>query len=226
MLAAGASVPEVALALGLTRNTVAYHRDYVPPDAREIPDLRASVGRVGTRERVEAMLADGLTQNEIARRLGIGKSTVSYHARRLGKPRDEKATRRYDWAAVQAFYDEGHSITECQQAFGFSRQSWHDAVKRGDVVSRPHGMPVHELLAVGTRRSRFNLKSRLIGAGLKQNRCELCGIDSWLGAPLSLALHHVNGDGLDNRLENLQLLCPNCHSQTENYAGRKARVGP
>jgi DNA-binding CsgD family transcriptional regulator/5-methylcytosine-specific restriction endonuclease McrA len=226
MLAAGASVPEVALALGLTRNTVAYHRDYTNPPAREIPDLRGSVGRVGTRERVQAMLADGLTQNEIARRLGITKSTVSYHVRRLGKPRDERGARRYDWAAVQSFYDLGHSVTECQRAFGFSRQSWNDAVKRGDVVSRPHALPVDQLLVAGARRSRFNLKCRLLGAGLKENRCELCGIDTWLGAPLSLALHHVNGDGLDNRLENLQLLCPNCHSQTENFSGRKMRVGP
>jgi 5-methylcytosine-specific restriction endonuclease McrA len=35
-----------------------------------------------------------------------------------------------------------------------------------------------------------------------------------------VALHHINGDRLDNRLENLQLLCPNCHSQTSTYSGR------
>jgi hypothetical protein len=64
-------------------------------------------------------------------------------------------------------------------------------------------------------------EAALISAGLKANRCEVCGIEEWLGAPLSMALHHVNGDGSDNRLENLQMLCPNCHSQTENFAGRK-----
>jgi hypothetical protein len=38
--------------------------------------------------------------------------------------------------------------------------------------------------------------------------------------PLSMALHHVNGDGSDNRLENIKFLCPNCHAQTSNYGGR------
>jgi hypothetical protein len=41
---------------------------------------------------------------------------------------------------------------------------------------------------------------------------------------LSLALHHRNGDGEDNRLENLELLCPNCHSQTDTFAGRNRRA--
>jgi 5-methylcytosine-specific restriction endonuclease McrA len=58
---------------------------------------------------------------------------------------------------------------------------------------------------------------------MKVNQCEACGISTWLGAPLTLALHHVNGDRLDNRLENLQLLCPNCHSQTPTFAGRNGR---
>ncbi len=38
-----------------------------------------------------------------------------------------------------------------------------------------------------------------------------------------MALHHINGEGTDNRLENLQLLCPNCHSQTPNFSGRNVR---
>jgi len=48
----------------------------------------------------------------IARQLGISKSTVSYHKRRLGQAMDTRCNRRYDWAAVQRFYDAGHSITE------------------------------------------------------------------------------------------------------------------
>jgi transposase-like protein len=169
---------------------------------------------------VHALLEAGLSGGEIARRLGISKSTVSYHKRRLGHPVDERCNRRYDWAAVQRFYDEGHTITQCQERFGFARKTFMDAVARGVIVSRPHGAPVGKYLVRGRRVNRTHLKGRLLAAGLKRNRCERCGIEDWLGEPLAMALHHVNGEGTDNRLENLMMLCPNCHAQTPNFAGR------
>ena len=142
--------------------------------------------------------------------------TVSYYLRRLGVPKQRQG--RYDWNEVQAYYDQGHSVRDCVARFGFSHQTWHAAVLRGDVRARPPGMPIEELLS-GVR-NRNHIKKRLLRAGLKTNHCEICGLNSWMGAPLSLALHHVNGDKHDNRLENLSLLCPNCHSQTDNFAGR------
>lgn len=50
--------------------------------------------------------------------------------------------------------------------------------------------------------------------------CEKCKLDLWLGQPISFEIHHINGVYNDNRLENLQLLCPNCHALTEHYRGR------
>ena len=137
---------------------------------------------------------------------------------------DERCARRYDWDLIQAFYDKGHSVRERIAQFGFSSASWFDAVKRGAVVARPSGMPIEELLAAGTYRGRYHLKARLISEGLKQDRCERCGISEWQGRPITLALHHVNGLRDDNQLENLQILCPNCHSQSDTFAGRNGRA--
>lgn len=170
------------------------------------------------------LLEVGRTRAEIARELGVSKATVSYHARRLGDPVDERCARRYDWATVQRFYDEGRTVAECARHFGFSTQTWFAAVRRGAVVPRPVALSIEELCVAGTYRGRENLKRRLVSAGLKRPLCERCGIDRWLGEPVSLALHHVNGDRLDNRLSNLQLLCPNCHSQTDTFAGRNRRA--
>ncbi len=50
--------------------------------------------------------------------------------------------------------------------------------------------------------------------------CEKCGLKVWQGQPIPLEIHHVNGDNTDNRLDNLCLLCPNCHALTNNYRGR------
>jgi 5-methylcytosine-specific restriction endonuclease McrA len=50
--------------------------------------------------------------------------------------------------------------------------------------------------------------------------CSKCGISDWCGEKISLELHHINGDNSDHRLENLTFLCPNCHSQTENWRGK------
>ena len=169
-----------------------------------------------TRTRIAGFLKEGKSGREIAKLLGISPATVSYHKRRLHLPMNPKCARRHDWDEIQRFYDAGHSVRQCAIAFGFSTKSWYDAVQRGAVVPRPQALPLDELLA-GRRRSRNNIKRRLLEAGLKQNRCEECCVCEWENKPLSLALHHVNGDGTDNRLENLVLLCPNCHSQTPNF---------
>ena len=66
----------------------------------------------------------------------------------------------------------------------------------------------------------YTLKNRLLKAGLLEYECSSCSINEWQDKPLALHLDHINGVNNDNRLENLRLLCPNCHSQTSTYAGK------
>lgn len=68
--------------------------------------------------------------------------------------------------------------------------------------------------------SSANVKELVYRLGLKENKCEKCGLSEWQGEPLICELHHINGDSTDNRIENLIILCPNCHSQTYNFRSR------
>lgn len=74
-----------------------------------------------------------------------------------------------------------------------------------------------DVLQKGIIYSSDSLRKRLIKSELKKNECELCHIS---GEEVPLELHHINGDHYDNRIENLQILCPNCHSKTSNFRNR------
>ena len=226
--ARGLRTIEIAHRLGVAQSTVHYHLRKRLEQQRTAAEARGQQGRrpgtALTRSLVAQLLSSGLSRIEVARKLGLAKSTVSYHARQLGEPMDPRFARRFDWSVVQAYYDLGQSIRECISVFGFTKGAWHDAVQRGVIVPRPGFRPLEETFRVNTRRNRYHLKARLVSAGLKDGRCERCGISEWLDRPLSIALHHINGDRLDNRLENLELLCPNCHSQTDTFGGRNLRL--
>jgi transcriptional regulator with XRE-family HTH domain len=174
-----------------------------------------------TREAVKRLKEAGFSQAEIARELGLTKSTVAYHFRNLGSEPDPRFSRRYDWEEIQRTYDAGLTVRQCMERFGFNQASWHQAVVRGDVKPRPTAMPI-EVLLVEDRAvtNRSHLKLRLIAEGLKENRCEQCGLTEWRGQPINMQLHHRNGRGKDNRLENIEFLCPNCHAQTDTWGGR------
>lgn len=79
------------------------------------------------------------------------------------------------------------------------------------------------LIENSTFTSSFSLKQKIIKAGLKSYICENCNGVEWMGKPIPLELEHCNGNNLDHRIENLKLLCPNCHAQTEFYRGRNKK---
>jgi hypothetical protein len=66
----------------------------------------------------------------------------------------------------------------------------------------------------------FKLKNRLIKEGVKQNKCEVCNITEWNNKPLIMQLDHIDGNPHNHKLENLRMICPNCHCQTDTWCGK------
>ena len=64
-------------------------------------------------------------------------------------------------------------------------------------------------------------RRRLIEEGIKEEKCECCGLSEWMGKPIPLELHHKDFNHYNNSLNNLQILCSNCHMQSHNYCNKK-----
>ena len=99
--------------------------------------------------------------------------------------------------------------------------------KNKHASSLPQYIPAKVFLVLnGPYIKSWTLKKKLILEGYKEERCDVCGLSNeWEGRPLSLHLHHLNGNHNDNRIENLSFLCPNCHSQTSSYSGKNKGKG-
>jgi hypothetical protein len=99
----------------------------------------------------------------------------------------------------------------------FHGQAWN----KGKIL--PKRRPIETYLVENKLVQSNSLKRRLINEGIKQHKCECCCITKWNGKKAPLELDHINGDRYDNRLENLRILCPNCHAQTDTYRGKNKK---
>lgn len=101
----------------------------------------------------------------------------------------------------------------------FRGQAWRKGLDKPPKAPKP----LSDILQTNTVYRSSLLRERLISEGYKPRKCENCGRASWVGKIIPLELHHNNGDKSDNRIENLQLYCPNCHALTESYRGKAIR---
>lgn len=102
----------------------------------------------------------------------------------------------------------------------FTGQGWNVNLKFKPRISKT----LDEIMTKDSSYQPYKLLQRLINEGVRERKCECCGNKIWNGIPISLELHHIDGDRSNNTSKNVQILCPNCHAQTDNYRGKKNKV--
>jgi len=87
----------------------------------------------------------------------------------------------------------------------------------------PPKRDIEDYLCIGTKITSHALKQRLIRENIFEHKCYICDLREWMGKPIPIELDHINGNHDDNRLENLRIVCPNCHAQTDTYRAKNRR---
>lgn len=85
-------------------------------------------------------------------------------------------------------------------------------------------IPLEEILkGLHPQYQTYKLKQRLLKEGIKNNICEVCGLCEWNDRELKMELDHIDGVRTNHLLENLRMICPNCHSQTDTYRAKNRK---
>ena len=146
-----------------------------------------------------------LENKELLKEVCVNSSSIKEALVKLGIADDGGTYRRF---------------TDACKKFGIERPAYSYG---SHLKGINQAFPLESILVENSSYSRARLKSRIIEEGLLAYHChgQDCPIiDTWLKQSITLQLEHINGIRNDNRIENLTLLCPNCHSQTESYAGK------
>ncbi len=142
----------------------------------------------------------------------------------MRKDLDSRKKEILDWISEDITKAEISRRLQCKPE---TFNSW---LKRNDIVYTGH--PNQKGVYKGNNKKSVteylknkNIKShilrvKLIEDGIKEHKCEGCGLTAWKGKPIPLELHHKDGNHNNNELNNLELLCPNCHAFTDNYRGK------
>lgn len=139
----------------------------------------------------------------------LNSTSIAQVARKLGCNTTGGGYITLKMAARELGLDDGH----------MTGQGWNVGWKSNPATERE--TLLSDILVENSKyTTMWRLKRRLLREGMLEYRCYLCGLTEWNGKPITLQLDHINGVHLDHRIQNLRLLCPNCHSQTETFAGR------
>lgn len=159
------------------------------------------------REKLIEYLNRGLNNSEIAREAGVSDTTVRKWLRRYGLKKNPtrfdptpKPRRTCKLCGNLVDRPANRYCRQCLQKPESIQFQWLERTPYEEIKTDP-------------RRKKKLLHER-------GHRCESCGLTEWQGKPIKLEMHHVDGDADNNSRENLQLLCPNCHSQTPTFRSK------
>lgn len=193
-------------------------------------------------ENVQKLRKEGKSYGEIAKELLITKSNACYCCKIDLDEYDEKKSSRQQY--IDKVCELATKCTNINQILTIlgkkSTNEYYKQIKKildenkidishfvygeqNDTREYSPKRSIEEYLVSGSTISSTKLRNRLLKEGYKEYKCENleCGLSEWYGKPIPLELHHINGDHNDNRLENLQMLCPNCHALTDTYCIKK-----
>jgi len=150
--------------------------------------------------------------------------------------------KKYKKTQIESIVKENYSVAECLRKLNLrpagGNYKWFKFYTKTNNIDTSHftgkgwsfgkkisyenrKLPLNLILVENSSYSSSNhLKKRLLKEGLKKHQCETCNNTTWNGFKIPLELEHCNGDNTDNRIENLKVLCPNCHAQTPFYRGK------
>lgn len=188
-------------------------------------------------QQIVSLRQQGLSYNQISTQLGICKSTIVFHCKRFDVNKQKKEKNDII-DRVKSLVPICENYNQVCRGMGWTKAT-NERYRRLKQIVKENNLDITHFTTESFRETqpkkdaketlltRLNkgtlyatsLKERIINAQLKERKCECCGNRDWNGKPIPLQIHHRNGDRTDNRLENLQILCPNCHAQTENYCG-------
>lgn len=144
--------------------------------------------------------------------------------------------RNFTRQEIEEFVQESYSYATLAEKLGYNKNtgSYSRSMK---IMIEELSLDISHFIGQGWNNGNFDYGRFRNGVAIKSSkaidalvfirghRCEGCGEEQWLGQPIPLEVHHEDGDQLNNEMENLKLLCPNCHALTDNYRGKNINTG-